>query len=122
MTVTEARAIAALVPDGRLHVIDRFSSPAGLELRTFLARNGLAFEWVDLDADPLARFSSAWLKQLAIRTRTGSRASAFRCCYCQMDAGWRRLRASRRPAAQGYRRGQPNRSTTWPLLAAARPD
>jgi thioredoxin reductase (NADPH) len=46
----------ALVPDGRLHVIDRFSSPAGLELRTFLARNGLAFDWVDLDADPLARF------------------------------------------------------------------
>jgi thioredoxin reductase (NADPH) len=40
----------------RLRVVDRFSSPAGLELRTFLARNGLAFEWVDLDADPLARF------------------------------------------------------------------
>jgi thioredoxin reductase (NADPH) len=40
----------------RLRVVDHFSSPAGLELRTFLARNGLAFEWVDLDADPLAHF------------------------------------------------------------------
>ncbi|MBV9324446.1 MAG: hypothetical protein JO352_11720, partial [Chloroflexi bacterium] len=52
----EDRDTAALVPDGRLCVVDRFPSPAGLELRTFLARNGLTFEWVDLDADPLARF------------------------------------------------------------------
>ena len=57
MTLTQTpTTIAALVPAGRLRVVDRFSSPAGLELRTFLARNGLGFEWVDLDADPLARF------------------------------------------------------------------
>ena len=29
---------------------------AGLELRTFLTRNRVPFEWVDIDADPLARF------------------------------------------------------------------
>ena len=52
----EDRAPAALGPGGRLCVVDRFPSPAGLELRTFLARNGLTFERVDLDADPLARF------------------------------------------------------------------
>jgi thioredoxin reductase (NADPH) len=47
--------MAELVADGRLRVVDRFSSPAGLDLRNFLARNGLSFEWVDLDSDPLAR-------------------------------------------------------------------
>jgi thioredoxin reductase (NADPH) len=56
MTAIEARSLAAPVRDDRLRVVDRFSSPAGLELRTFLARNGLAFEWIDLDVDPLARF------------------------------------------------------------------
>ncbi|MBV9357542.1 MAG: hypothetical protein JO023_18680, partial [Chloroflexi bacterium] len=55
MTATPEQAVGALLPDGRLRLVDRFSSPAGLDLRTFLARNGLAFEWVDLDADPLAQ-------------------------------------------------------------------
>ena len=45
-----------LVAGGRLRVLDRFNSPAALALRTFLTRNRVAFEWVDIDADPLARF------------------------------------------------------------------
>jgi thioredoxin reductase (NADPH) len=49
-------ATVPLVPGGRLRVLDRFTSPAGLDLRTFLARNRVLFEWVDIDADPLARF------------------------------------------------------------------
>jgi thioredoxin reductase (NADPH) len=56
MTAIEDRPVSALVRGEQLRVVDRFSSPAGLELRTFLARNGLAFEWIDLDADPLVRF------------------------------------------------------------------
>ena len=56
MTPLGDQVAAALVPDRRLRVVDRFASPAGLELRTFLARNRVPFEWVDLDADPLARF------------------------------------------------------------------
>jgi len=49
-------ATAALAPSGRVRLLDRFTSPSGLDLRTFLARNGVPFEWVDIDADPLARF------------------------------------------------------------------
>ncbi len=49
-------ATATLVPGGPVRLLDRMTSPAGLELRTFLARNRVSFEWVDIDADPLARF------------------------------------------------------------------
>jgi thioredoxin reductase (NADPH) len=41
---------------GRLRLLDRFTSPAGLDLRTFLTRNFVEFDWVDIDTDPLARF------------------------------------------------------------------
>ncbi|HET6317676.1 MAG TPA: FAD-dependent oxidoreductase, partial [Chloroflexota bacterium] len=55
MNAIRAQAAGVLAADGRLRVVDRFSSPDGHNLRTFLARNGLSFEWVDLDAEPLAR-------------------------------------------------------------------
>jgi thioredoxin reductase (NADPH) len=56
MTPVTYSAMAPLIADGRVRVLDRFTSPAGLDIRTFLARNGVSFEWVDIDADPLARF------------------------------------------------------------------
>jgi thioredoxin reductase (NADPH) len=56
MTPLGDQVAAARGPDRRPRVVDRFASPAGFDLRTFLARNRVAFEWVDLDADPLARF------------------------------------------------------------------
>ena len=56
MTPVAASATMPLVPGGRLRVLDHFTSPAGLDLRTFLARNRVLFEWIDIDADPLARF------------------------------------------------------------------
>jgi thioredoxin reductase (NADPH) len=49
-------AAAAPAPDHRLRLVDRFASSAGHDLRVFLTRNRVPFEWVDLDADPLARF------------------------------------------------------------------
>ena len=56
MTPVADSATVPPVPGGRLRVLDRFTSASGLELRTFLARNRVLFEWVDVDADPLARF------------------------------------------------------------------
>ena len=46
----------APLPERRLRLVDRLASPAGHDLRTFLTRNRVPFEWVDLDSDPLARF------------------------------------------------------------------
>jgi thioredoxin reductase (NADPH) len=43
-------------PERRLRLVDRLASPAGHDLRAFLTRNRVPFEWVDLDVDPLARF------------------------------------------------------------------
>jgi thioredoxin reductase (NADPH) len=45
----------APAPDRRLRLVDRLTSPAGHDLRAFLTRNRVPFEWVDLDGDPLAR-------------------------------------------------------------------
>jgi thioredoxin reductase (NADPH) len=56
VTPVKDAAMVPLVPGGRLRVLDRFTSASGLELRTFLSRNRVLFEWVDVDADPLARF------------------------------------------------------------------
>jgi len=56
MTAVRELAAPTHAANGPLRLVDRFSSPAGHHLRTFLARNGLPFEWVDVDADPLARF------------------------------------------------------------------
>ena len=50
------RSRPAPPPARRLRLVDRFASPAGHDLRAFLTRNRVPFEWVDLDADPLARF------------------------------------------------------------------
>ena len=50
------RSRPAPPPNRRLRLVDRFASPAGHDLRAFLTRNRVPFEWVDLDADPLARF------------------------------------------------------------------
>jgi thioredoxin reductase (NADPH) len=41
--------------DRDVHLVGRRSSPHVQELRDFLSRNRVAFEWVDLDHDPLVR-------------------------------------------------------------------
>jgi thioredoxin reductase (NADPH) len=43
-------------PGRRVRLIDRVTSPAGLDLRTFLTRNSVPFDWIDIDTDALARF------------------------------------------------------------------
>ena len=42
-----------LAPGDRLRVIDHLRSPAAADLRIFLTRNGIPYEWVDLDQHPL---------------------------------------------------------------------
>jgi thioredoxin reductase (NADPH) len=40
-------------------VLGRASTPGAAEVRQFLARNGVPFQWVDLDVDPLLRLVAA---------------------------------------------------------------
>jgi thioredoxin reductase (NADPH) len=43
-------------PDGGpTYILGRAATPGAAETRRFLARNGVPFQWVDLDDDPLAR-------------------------------------------------------------------
>ena len=43
-------------PDGGpTYLLGRAATPGAAEIRRFLARNGVPFQWVDLDDDPLAR-------------------------------------------------------------------
>jgi thioredoxin reductase (NADPH) len=43
-------------PDGGpTYLLGRAATPGAAETRRFLARNGVPFQWVDLDEDPLAR-------------------------------------------------------------------
>jgi hypothetical protein len=94
MTPVAASATLPLVPGGRLRVLDHFTSPAGLDLRTFLARNRVLFEWIDIDADPLARFlvGAAAVPDGEIEARlAGVRLPVL----LLMVDGWRRPRAWR---------------------------
>jgi thioredoxin reductase (NADPH) len=45
----------SLLPSGPTYVLGRASTPGVPEVRQFLARNDVSFQWVDLDADPLLR-------------------------------------------------------------------
>src|SRR5689334_23024589 len=56
VTAAAEPAKVPLAAGGQVRVLDRINSPAGLALRTFLTRNRVPFEWVDIDDDPLARF------------------------------------------------------------------
>src|SRR6185295_478044 len=98
-----------LASGGQLRVLDRFTSPAGLALRTFLARHRVSFECVDIDADPLARFVLGAAASDE-RSRRASLASDSPSCCSLMADGWRRPRASRWPARWDCRPGRPNRS------------
>ena len=40
-------------PEGRLRLVGHLASPEANDLRVFLTRNRVPFEWVDLDHDPL---------------------------------------------------------------------
>jgi thioredoxin reductase (NADPH) len=42
-----------VVRDSTTYLIGRASTPGVLETRQFLARNGVPFQWVDIDSDPL---------------------------------------------------------------------
>jgi thioredoxin reductase (NADPH) len=44
-----------LTPGDRLRLVDHLSSPEAHDLRVFLTRNGVPYEWVDLDYHPLGR-------------------------------------------------------------------
>jgi len=46
-------------PTGPTYVLGRASTPGAAEVRQFLARNGVPFQWVDLNVDPLLRLVAA---------------------------------------------------------------
>jgi thioredoxin reductase (NADPH) len=46
-------------PAGFIYLLGRAATPGAAETRQFLSRNGVAFRWVDVDDDPLARVLSA---------------------------------------------------------------
>jgi len=49
-----------LKPPARfVYLLGRAATPGAAETRQFLSRNGIAFRWVDVDDDPLARVLSA---------------------------------------------------------------
>jgi thioredoxin reductase (NADPH) len=49
-----------LKPPARfIYLLGRAATPGAAETRQFLSRNGVAFRWVDVDDDPLARVLSA---------------------------------------------------------------
>jgi thioredoxin reductase (NADPH) len=48
--------VTGRAPDGGpTYLLGRAATPGAAETRRFLARNGVPFQWVDLDDDPLAR-------------------------------------------------------------------
>jgi thioredoxin reductase (NADPH) len=50
---------AIAVENGRVYVVGYRSSPHAQDYRDFLERNNVPYQWVDVDADPLARFLGA---------------------------------------------------------------
>src|SRR5690348_9525088 len=52
-------AAAIAVENGRVYVVGYRSSPHAQDYRDFLERNNVPYQWVDVDADPLARFLGA---------------------------------------------------------------
>ena len=52
-------ATAVAVETGRVYVVGYRSSPHAQDYRDFLERNNVPYQWVDVDADPLARFLGA---------------------------------------------------------------
>ncbi len=57
--VETSPAIAAASRTGRVYVVGYRTSPHAQVYRDFLERNGVAYQWVDVDQDPLARFLGA---------------------------------------------------------------
>ncbi len=53
------QAAAIAVEAGRVYVVGYRSSPHAQDYRDFLERNNVPYQWVDVDADPLARFLGA---------------------------------------------------------------
>jgi thioredoxin reductase (NADPH) len=56
VAATDAAIGALHGPGAHLRLVGRLSSPEAHDLRVFLSRNGVPYDWVDLDNDPLARF------------------------------------------------------------------
>jgi thioredoxin reductase (NADPH) len=52
-------AAAVAVENGRVYVVGYRASPHAQDYRDFLERNNVPYQWVDVDADPLARFLGA---------------------------------------------------------------
>src|SRR5215469_14848813 len=48
-----------IVEPGRVYVVGYRTSPHSQDYRDFLERNNVPYQWVDVDADPLARFLGA---------------------------------------------------------------
>ena len=46
-------------PAAFVYLLGRAATPGAAEMRQFLSRNGVAFRWVDVDDDPLARVLAA---------------------------------------------------------------
>jgi len=55
----QEQAVAIAVETGRVYVVGYRTSPHSQDYRDFLERNNVPYQWVDVDADPLARFLGA---------------------------------------------------------------
>ena len=56
---TRDPATALAAQGGHVYVVGYRSSPHAQDYRDFLERNSVPYQWVDVDADPLARFLGA---------------------------------------------------------------
>ena len=54
-----SRVLRLKPPAGFIYLLGRAATPGAAETRQFLSRNSVAFRWVDVDDDPLARLLAA---------------------------------------------------------------
>jgi len=93
--------VTGRAPDrGPTYLLGRAATPGAAETRRFLARNGVAFQWVDLDDDPLAQLLG------------GSGAFAGRRLPCVLFSDGSMLEAPERFMRTRFVRGTGNGAAT----------
>ena len=118
-----------LVRDSTTYLLGRASTPGVPETRQFLSRNGVPFQWVDVDADPLVGCLAAarsW-KVAAIRWRCSQtvRPSKGRSGSCSTATSATPPRAALhrwRKRMNGPTRQRHDSSSNSPNGSACRPD
>ena len=100
-------------PTVDVRVVGHRWSERSHEVKTFLARNHVPYQWLDVEVDAGGRAARS--------TRPGRPATTCRWCWSRTASRWSARPRSTSPGASGCGRAPSSRSTTCASSARARP-